>query len=210
MRIVAAFGVAVALVVAGNSAYATLIGDDVDITVMLDLPTLQGEGARVLEDLDVVVDNSVELTLADQIANPGNYKGAVDVDIDGAANQIIISVSETFASGLAAFETIDIWVEDLDWIGNPGSIVGTNVISDNLIFNTASDPYAMSISFTADSVHISWESLAAFNSFFIQSQGQAVIGLEVQHDVPDGPESSSIALMGFGFAGMALRRRFKA
>ena len=129
-------------------ASASILGDAVDITATLDLDEFDHTvGPLVEQDLGVTVDATTELSLADDvISNPSGWGGGVDVDIDGALNQIIVT-------GSWDFQTSYIDIEDID---NPGLVLDSVWLdSDTLFLNDGFFVQPeLDLSWTDDSISI--------------------------------------------------------
>lgn len=89
-------------------AHAEPLPQTVSIRVELDLPSCC-DGPRVFEVVDVPVGPGPELTAANQVANPSNYCGALNVDVDNVAQTVTITpdTSQTCSN----FETAKVIVE---------------------------------------------------------------------------------------------------
>lgn len=89
-------------------ANAEPLPQTVSIRVELDLPSCC-DGPRVFEVVDVPVGPGPELTVANEVANPSNYCGALNVDVDNVAQTITITpdTNETCSN----FETAKVIVE---------------------------------------------------------------------------------------------------
>ncbi|WP_334143823.1 hypothetical protein [Rhabdothermincola sp.] len=121
----AVVGVAVlgsGLVVVAPMAYAEPLPQTVSIRVELDLPSCC-DGPRVFEVTDAPVGPGPELTAANEVANPSNYCGALNVDVDNVAQTVTITPDTS--QSCSNFETATVTVE--------GEGINTlTLVSDNL------------------------------------------------------------------------------
>jgi hypothetical protein len=91
----------------------------------------------------------------------------------------------------------DVWLEDLDWIDNPGEIVGVDI--------TSSDFTGLTTSFTADSVHISYPGGQDIDPNSLTDPRTELVTLLTLQTVHI-PEPASGMLVGFGLLGLVLLR----
>jgi hypothetical protein len=129
-------------------AHAEPLPQTVSIRVELDLPNCC-DGPRVFEVIDAPVGPGPELTAANQVANPSNYCGALNVDVDNVAQTVTITpdTSQTCSN----FETATVTVkgEGIDTL---------TLVSDNLWLDQpeACDMNLLPISTQDGAVTINW------------------------------------------------------
>ena len=195
-------------------ASATLIGDNIDIWITFDhsdstFPTPDGYTALDVHLVDVLVQDAISPPEAqvDYFGNRSHAFGVLSVDVDDSA----------FALGLfggtgnpgvepAFIPPFQLWLEGLEWVGMPGTI--TDVVADPTNFPgfTVSDfgtDAATGVSF----IHIDFPGInsgpAGLPFFF----GVAIFNIEAEHG--QVPEPATLAIFGFGLAGLDLMRRRK-
>lgn len=178
------FGIVMIATVATSftpSASASLIGDSVDAS-------FTGGQAFISPGTAVVgAGNEFEVILVSNTL----------LTIDVADASIAITSNARFPFG-----TDTLVISDLDWVGDPGRIVG---VSLDLSSDQIRGFELGKISFTDDSVTVD------FTSIFFGSAGlTATINLEVDHGAIAVSEPFGIALLGLGLLGLGVARRHKA
>ena len=173
---VATFCAAVIPLLASVSAQATLIGDQVTLTNIVDGVIFQGPIGVI------VVDPGTEVP---------SFGQTWDIDIGSAS--ILLTCNGNPQGGCGQFQTnfIDSYLfEDLDWVGVPGAVVGGVSLDPS---STAASAVAnSSLSFGADSVRI---------DFGVGTTGTA--GEFVLINLRFIPEPSTFGLFALGLVGLA-------
>jgi hypothetical protein len=151
-----------------------------------------------------------ELTEADEIANPASWTGGVDVDVDGDTGTITITGTGGFVGAgcggppCADYGLLDIWLDDLEWVGEVGEVAGVSTLSDNLMDPTRSFPFTLTTSHTADSVHLAWVvDTPPDDVFFVVTGATAVFEIQTTHI----PEPTTALLIACGLVGLGVRGR---
>ncbi len=113
----------------------SLEGMTADLRVELRLDNLAAF-PRVLEANGVTIGSGMELTLADQISNPLNLRGALEIDITG--NQIGLSVADVI--GAESYDYIEVRISNISGAG----VIGANIDQGNLLSDAASADWVVS------------------------------------------------------------------
>lgn len=127
----------------------SLDGMTADIRVELKLNSLAAF-PRVLEATGVTIGAGPELTLADQVSNFFNLRGAIEVDIDG--DHIALTAVDVIES--ESYDLIELHITNI----SGGGLVGTTVAADGLF----ADATAVSEEVTTGDteIHIVWTEVA--------------------------------------------------
>jgi len=116
---------------------------------------------RVLEATGVTIGDGVELDLDDELSNPINLRGALQVDIEG--DNIDLDVVDVIGS--ESYDFIEVRISNLSGAG----IVGVDLVTSDLFL----DPSAVesSQSFSSDEIVLSWTEVAG-STLAITNGGQ--------------------------------------
>jgi hypothetical protein len=185
------------------TASATLLGDTVNLTANHEA---SGFCTASYASLGVTVGAGIELGTGDKTG--GTCNGGVEIDVHSSSFDLI-GFHEP--SGFADYTDAIISLEDLDWVGTPGRIVG--VTFDSLLtdlFNSAGEGSAtelptMAIAFTDDSITVTFDNSTGGAGGIWEYRDNGVGSFTIQTD--HVPEPGSVLLLGLGLAGLAARKR---
>lgn len=177
------------------AAKATLIS--ADFRTEANLPDLRNGLPLVHESLGQFVGAGTELNNTHFVQNPDNWGGGVVwMDYDTDTNILTLDSQDTWD-----FKTFDAWISNIVFSQPGQSIMGISLLSDNL----TDEGVVPDLSFTADSLHISYDSMPDIFNF---TGGSATFQLELgETDVVAVPEPLPLTLLGLGLVGLALTRR---
>ena len=205
---------AMSLMAAAGPATAGIIRADFE--QILDLPTAvqnPSEGARVLRANDRTITPLDELTSADQVQNPSNWNGMLNVDLDSS------SLTLRHDGGFTDFQVVSIMISDIvfsdpnEFISDVKLIVGGPSIVDG----ANSDPFTETLTFTKNGIFLTFivndfspdgDKVDVFK-FFEDGLVEYRIDIETS-TTTDVPEPATLALFGTAFAGLTLFRRRRA
>lgn len=178
-------GVFLAVSQAPGTAHASLIGDEINVAIVVPNLSFSKSGKTI-----VAADSSDAFILANTF---------LTFSIDPFASGVVITLVDVDAAGSFAFSAgSTIQITDLDWMDAPGEVVGVSIGTSTFLLNNVTTSYTLS------SVGIT---STGRNSWFV---GQFLtIDIQSIHTVV--PEPSILTLFGTGLllvlALPALRRR---
>jgi hypothetical protein len=111
------------------------------------LPNHSDGGPLVYESLGVAIGDGEELDDSDFVENPSGWGGVVHMDLDPATGILTLDSQDTWD-----FQTFDAWITNIQFDAGE-SIVGISMLTNDL----TDVGVVPTLSFTADSVHISYD-----------------------------------------------------
>ncbi len=166
----------------------------------LSLPYAIGPAVKLFQNAGVSIGTGDELNLTHYVSGP--YTGAVNIDINEIAKTLTLTVSETFGSGMADFQRLEIDVTHIMFSGieSISSLTQvSNALTDTSTYNTA-------LAFSANELHILFDTQGS-GLFNLIRGGTAVFSFEIRVEDTQVPEPMGIALLGLGLASVGIARR---
>lgn len=212
MNLLSCLAAAAALFGSLSSAAAGIVS--ADFRAVLSLPVgVSEDKANVFENLGATVSASAEeLNYTNLVQH--DYTGGVGVDLQPGSNTLSLFVTETFEEGAADFERIVVTLTNI--VTDDGMpITGFALEFDDLMDLAISGPYALTTSFTDDSLTVVFATGSDL-PFNIRNGGTALFTFTTGEAAPTPVSSpATIALLGagllgLGLLGMGLFRRRKA
>jgi len=118
-----------------------------------------------------------------------------DVYVDLGANTLSFGVQNQGSYNLTPTGRMEVWLEDLDWVGHPGGyITGLNLIS--------SDFTDLTYDFTDHGIHLS-----IGDQRYTRPDELWIANFAIVSDHAPIPEPTTVALLGLGLIGMVARHR---
>ena len=155
-------------------------------------------GPLVYENIGAAVGPGAELTGANFLSNPSGWGGGVvHMDLDSTTNILTLDSQDDWN-----FETFDAWISNISF--DAGEVItGLSLISGNI---TDLGITAL-LGFTGNSIHINYDNVNGFH--FTGTQAMFQITADASTEPTSVPEPVSIALLGFGLAGLGFSRKKK-
>ncbi|WP_197414341.1 PEP-CTERM sorting domain-containing protein [Lacimicrobium alkaliphilum] len=177
------------------TAKATLIS--ADFRTEANLPDYRNGLPLIYETLGQSIGAGAELNNTHFVQNPDNWSGGVVwMDFDAATNILTLDSQD-----LLDFQIFDAWISNIVFSQPGQSITGISLLSDDL----TDVGVVPGLSFTADSLHISYDSMPDIFNF---TGGSATFQIELgETDVVAVPEPLPLTLLGLGLVGLVLTRR---
>lgn len=184
---------------AQQSANAALLGDTINARAEFTFSPFDAAPCNVLDNPGVVVGPGVELP---QGLAQGACVGGAELDIDGVANTI--TLTGYFPPG--GYDLAEFWLEDLDWVDTPGIITGVSLVSDlDQAFNQTTP--TLDLSFTDDSIHISFVGAGGFFAF--APDAQTVFEFTAEHDSVPEPLTLAGTFVALGLGSVMKKKLHK-
>ncbi|GGD63363.1 PEP-CTERM sorting domain-containing protein [Lacimicrobium alkaliphilum] len=177
------------------AAKATLIS--ADFRTEANLPDVRNGLPLIHETLGQSIGAGAELNGTHFVQNPDNWGGGeVWMDYDTDTNILTLDSQDTWD-----FKTFDAWISNIVFSQPGQSIMGISLLSDNL----TNVGVTADLSFTADSLHISYDYQPDSFDF---TGGSATFQIELgETDVIAVPEPLPLTLFALGLVGLVLTRR---
>ncbi len=187
--------VVLALALTGFSAALSAGPLSGDFRTESDLPDYSASGPLVYESLGQSIGAGYELDSSHFVGNPSGWGGGVVwMDYDDTTDILTLDSQDTWD-----FQTFDAYITNIVF-GGPGEFIsGISLLNDDL----TAPMLVPALSFTADSLHISYNWPSVFNF----TGGLATFQIELSSDPVAVSEPASLALMGLGLLGFGLSRR---
>lgn len=184
----------IAVVGATTANAAMTLGD---FRTEADLPDYSDSGPLVYEALNATIGDGVELDDSDFVANPsGWYGGVVFMDLDPATGILTLDSQDTLD-----FQTFDAWITNITFDAGE-SITGISMLNNNL----TNAGVAPTLSFTGDSVHISYDYIPGIFDFTADIATFQITTSAMPAAVP-APGAILLGTLGAGLVGWMKRRR---
>jgi hypothetical protein len=159
------------------------------------LPDYSQSGAKTYQSLAQTIGAGAELNSGNLVANPAGWGGGVVwMDFDPLNSVLTLTSQDTWD-----FQTFDAWMSNIVF-SEPGEfITGFSLLSNSLVTNGIQPV----LSYTADSLHISYSSVPTFNF----TGGQATFLVQTALQPTAVPEPASLAIFGLALLGLGVGRR---
>lgn len=192
LKSIIASSFAMSLALAGSAIAVPLAGSTATIDTDLGVTFAVGSGPCKSGNAVSVVGAGVELGSG---AYTGGCSGLVTVDISDT--QVVLGGVREFGIGDYRWMTIV-----MDFVG-AGPITSVSLVSQNL-FQAGTDIPTPIISFDADTISLTWDSISSPAGIFeILDGGSAVFSVNASAV----PVPGSLALLGIGLAALGFRRK---
>lgn len=159
------------------------------------LPENTRLGAKTYQSLSQVIGAGVELSGEHLVSNPAGWGGgSVWMDFDPLNNVLTLLSQDEWD-----FQTFDAWMSNITFSQAGEYITGFSLLSSDLV----TDNILPVLSFTADSLHISYKGIPDFNF----TGGQAKFLVQTSQQPTAVPEPASVAIFGLALLGLGVGRR---
>lgn len=181
------------LFVMSGFSYAGLIS--ADFRTESDLPDFGTSGAKTYQNLGQTIDSGVELNDSHIFANPGSWGGGeVWMDFDPLTNILTLMSRDSWD-----FQTFGAWMNNI-LFSSPGEVItGFSFLGGSLVNNNIQPV----LSFTDNSLHISYSSVPLFNF----TGGQATFLVQTSAQPAAIPEPATLAIFALGLLVVSLLYR---
>lgn len=191
-----------AVVLAPGLASAGFVSADFEVN--LDLPDAGSFGARVLQRLAEPVAGAPDVSAADEIANPSGWNGAASIDLSGSG--LLTLTGDQEGAGFADFDLVVFSISNIVFDAGE-SITGVSTLSEGILDPGHGSVFSPVISFTADSVTLTFDTSGSGGGADFQLLDGGVSTYQVDTSAVPVPAALPLMAGALGVMGLVARRR---